>query len=132
MSTEPRQPRAFKLDDPALVTEPELDTAETIPGEPPGTPTLARPTFADVGRRSLRWGALLLTALVGAASLGLAAWFARFVSAALARDDWVGTATIALKSAIEATSQLKVAIVRPDQPQWPGVVFLAVGVNSNP
>jgi hypothetical protein len=42
-----------------------------------------------------------------------------------------GTATIALKSAIEATSQLKVTIVRPDQPQWPGVVFLAVGVNSS-
>jgi hypothetical protein len=42
-----------------------------------------------------------------------------------------GTATIALKSAIEATSQLKVAIVRPDQPQWPGVIFLAVGVNSS-
>jgi hypothetical protein len=42
-----------------------------------------------------------------------------------------GTVTIALKSAIEATSQLKVAIVRPDQPQWPGVVFLAVGVNSS-
>jgi hypothetical protein len=42
-----------------------------------------------------------------------------------------GTATIALKSAIETTSQVKVAIVRPDQPQWPGVVFLAVGVNSS-
>ena len=42
-----------------------------------------------------------------------------------------GTATIALKSAIEATSQVKVAIVRPDKPQWPGVVFLAVGVNSS-
>ena len=42
-----------------------------------------------------------------------------------------GTATIALKSAIEATTQLKVAIVRPDQPQWPGVVFLAVGVNPS-
>ena len=42
-----------------------------------------------------------------------------------------GTATIALKSAIEATTQLKVAIVRPDQPQWPGVVFLAVGINSS-
>jgi putative membrane protein len=109
MSTEPRQPRAFKLDDPALVTEPELDTAETIPGEPPGTPTLARPTFADVGRRSLRWGALLLTALVGAASLGLAAWFARFVSAALARDDWVGTATIALLL-IAAFAALMVAL----------------------
>lgn len=96
MNTEPRQPRAFKLDDPALVTEPELETAEAIPGEPPDIGPLARPTFADVGRRSLRWGALLLTALAGAASLGLAAWFARFVSAALARDDWVGTATLAL------------------------------------
>jgi hypothetical protein len=42
-----------------------------------------------------------------------------------------GTATIALKSAIEATSQVKVAIVRPDKPQWPGVVFLAVGINSS-
>ena len=42
-----------------------------------------------------------------------------------------GTATIALKSAIEATSQVKIAIVRPDQPQWPGVVFLAVGINSS-
>ena len=41
-----------------------------------------------------------------------------------------GTATISLKSAIEAASQLKVTIVRPDQPQWPGVIFLAVGVNS--
>lgn len=96
MNTEPRQPRAFTLDDPALVTEPELETAEAIPGEPPDTATLARPTFSDVGRRSLRWGVLLLTALAGAASLGLAAWFARFVSAALARDDWVGTATLAL------------------------------------
>jgi hypothetical protein len=42
-----------------------------------------------------------------------------------------GTATITLKSAIEATSRVKVAIVRPDQPQWPGVIFLAVGVNSS-
>ena len=42
-----------------------------------------------------------------------------------------GTATITLKSAIEATSQVKVAIVRPDQPQWPGVIFLAVGVNPS-
>jgi hypothetical protein len=41
-----------------------------------------------------------------------------------------GTATIALKSAIEAASRMKVTIFRPDQPQWPGVVFLAVGINS--
>ena len=35
MNTEPRQPRAFKLDDPALVTEPEPETAEAIPGSLP-------------------------------------------------------------------------------------------------
>jgi hypothetical protein len=41
-----------------------------------------------------------------------------------------GTATFALKSAIETASKVKVEILRPDQPQWPGVVFLAVGINS--
>jgi hypothetical protein len=41
-----------------------------------------------------------------------------------------GTATIALRAAIEAASRIKVAILKPEQPQWPGVVSLAVGVNS--
>lgn len=95
MSTEPREPRTFRVDDPALVTEPE-PLPEANAAEAPPKEALTRPTFADVGRRSLRWGAVLLSALAGAASLGLAAWFARFVSAALARDDWVGTATLAL------------------------------------
>ena len=95
MSTEPREPRTFRVDDPALVTEPE-PLPEANAAEAPPKEALTRPTFADMGRRSLRWGAVLLSALAGAASLGLAAWFARFVSAALARDDWVGTTTLAL------------------------------------
>jgi putative membrane protein len=97
MSTEPRQPRAFNADDPALVTEPELELpSEATPVETPGNAAPLRPTLGDLRRRGLRWGALLLAALGGAAALGLAAWFARFVSAALARDDWVGTTTFVL------------------------------------
>lgn len=96
---EPRRPRVFAPDDPALVAEPsvgEPSSAET--GEAPagGEIGLARPTLVDLSSRGLRWGMLLASALAGAACLGLAAWFARFVSAALARDDWVGTATLAL------------------------------------
>lgn len=97
MSTEPRQPRTFKADDPALIAEPEPPPAqEAVAGELPDAAVVARPTLADVGRRGLRWGGILLAALTGAATLALAAWFARFVSAALARDDWVGTSTLVL------------------------------------
>ncbi|MBX9589177.1 MAG: TIGR01620 family protein [Hyphomonadaceae bacterium] len=96
MSAEPRQPRAFKVDDPALVTEPEPDPAPRASPNDTQDTAVARPTLADMGRRGARWGALLIAALTGAAVLGLAAWFARIVSAALARDDWVGTATLGL------------------------------------
>src|SRR5262245_30285380 len=96
MSTEPRQPRAFKVDDPALVREPELSPVEEGIQATPDAAVVVRPTLADVGRRSLRWGGMLLAALTGAASLALTAWFARFVSAALARDDWISTATLSL------------------------------------
>ena len=57
---------------------------------------IARPTLADLGQRGLRWGTLLVSALAGAALLGAGAWFARLVSAALVRDDWLGWTTLAL------------------------------------
>jgi putative membrane protein len=104
MSAEPRQPRAFKVDDPALVTEadekPKATEAEIV-----GSMTPVRPTLADLQQRGLRWGALLVASLGAAAALGLAAWLARFVSAALARDDWVGTTTFVmlLLAALSAT-----------------------------
>ena len=95
---EPRKPRVFEPDDPALVSEPPPDTeAGMNAGAPPAANApLARPTLADIGERGLRWGTLLAGALAGAALLGMAAWFARLVSAALVRDDWVGTFTLSL------------------------------------
>jgi putative membrane protein len=98
MSDPPRQPRAFAADDPNLVVDPSPDVDGGAAGRDavPDEASLARPTLVELGRRGLRWGAVLVTALAGAATLSLIAWLARFVSAALARDDWIGWATLAL------------------------------------
>lgn len=103
MTAPPRQPRVFAPDDPDLVVDasPDVDGATgPAPGKDAapdaGEAGVARPTLAELGRRGLRWGTLLAAALTGAAALSLAAWLARFVSAALARDDWIGSATLAL------------------------------------
>jgi putative membrane protein len=96
---DPRQPRAFAPDDPALVIEPAApaqDTPDAGPAPAADEAAVIRPTLGEIGRRGLRWGALLAGALAGAATLGAAAWFARLVSAAAGRDDWIGTATLAL------------------------------------
>jgi putative membrane protein len=94
----PRQPRVFEADDPSLLAEAE--TPDAPPGADPATPAidapLVRPTLSEIGERGLRWGMLLVSALAGAAVLGATAWFARLVSAALVRDDWIGNATLAL------------------------------------
>jgi putative membrane protein len=90
----------FAPDDPDLVVDasPDIDAAP-VDGEAAleaAGASLARPTLAETGRRGLSWGAVLAAALAGAASLSLVAWLANFVSAALARDDWIGWATLAL------------------------------------
>ena len=98
-TTEPRRPQAFAADDPSLVSEP-LPDIDAPPDAAAGVAvpdaSLARPTLADLGERGLRWGTLLVAALTGAALLGAGAWFARLVSAALLRDDWLGWTTLAL------------------------------------
>jgi putative membrane protein len=102
----------FASDDPALIVERSPPDAPAEGGGAAGTPgeaDAARPTLRDVGRRGLRWGALLAATLAGAALLGLAAWFARFVSAALTRDDWLGWATLAL-IAVAAFAALMIAL----------------------
>jgi putative membrane protein len=101
MNAPPRQPRAFAPDDPDLVVDasPDIDGAPAdgaAAGAAAGDAGVARPTLAELGRRGLRWGAVLVSALAGAAVLSLVAWLARFVSAALAREDWIGSATLAL------------------------------------
>jgi putative membrane protein len=99
-ASEPRKPRAFDPDDPAIVEEPVPEAADAPPAAGAdahaSAPQLARPTLADLGQRGLRWGLVLIWALAGAAALGAAAWFARLVSAALVRDDWMGWLTLIL------------------------------------
>lgn len=95
----PRGPKLFRSDDPSLVA------VETVSGPGPGpTPTAGsaatgertasgRAALQDI-RRGIGWGAMLLSAMTALAMLAAGVWFARFVSVALARQDWVGwTAT---------------------------------------
>jgi len=95
--TEPRRPRVFAPDDPALVIEPLAPEAATAGERPqdadgplPASTPIVRPTLSDITERGFRWGALLLSAIAGAVALGLATWFYRLVSLALERQDWVG------------------------------------------
>jgi putative membrane protein len=98
---EPRQPRAFDPSDASLIEEALIDQApEAVVSEraqgAADAQGLARPTLTDLTQRGLRWGALLLGALAGAALLGVSASFARLVAAALVREDWIGWTTLAL------------------------------------
>ena len=98
---EPRQPRAFDPSDANLIEEPLTDREPQAVAEDCAQPTpepqdLARPTLGDLTQRGLRWGAMLICALAGAAALGASASFARLVTAALVREDWIGWTTLAL------------------------------------
>jgi putative membrane protein len=102
---EPRKPRAFRLDDPSVVkvTPPPAPSAPsddmTREAQTDAGDGSARPTLADL-KGGIRWGAILLSAMTGLAALAAGVWFARFVSVALARDDWIGWAAMALLAAI--------------------------------
>ena len=92
-TAEPRQPCAFDPGDPNLVAEGEPETEagvgeRALPAEAAAA-AVTRPTLAGLGRRGLRWGAVLVSALAGAAALSAGASFARLVSVALMRKDWV-------------------------------------------
>ncbi|KAB2910512.1 MAG: TIGR01620 family protein [Hyphomicrobiaceae bacterium] len=97
---EPRKPQVFEPDDPALVGEPVSEemagAAEAGAAPAGGEAQTVRPTLSELSERGLRWGSILVFALAGAAALGIAAWFARLVSAALVRDDWIGWSALAL------------------------------------
>jgi putative membrane protein len=97
--SEPRKPRVFDPGDPAIVEEPPASAEPNADAQAAATPDAnqtVRPTLADLGQRGLRWGMVLASALAGAALLGAGAWFARLVSAALVREDWVGWTTLIL------------------------------------
>jgi putative membrane protein len=91
---DPRRPRVFAPNDPALVVPvapvvDETSGAAHVTGTPPHIGRATLPSKADVAK-GFRFGALLVAALVGLASLAASLAFARFVSSALARDDWIG------------------------------------------
>lgn len=86
----PRAPRVFKIDDPAVSNEEPDVFADAGPatsrrGEAPG-----RALTANDLKRGIRWGGVLLSAMLALASLAAGLWFTRFVSVALERQDWIG------------------------------------------
>lgn len=86
----PRPPEAFPVNDPALVAPPEHpEVADGAPPAPPPEGRITLPSAAELGQ-GLRWGAVLASALTALAALAASVWFARFVSVAVARDDWIG------------------------------------------
>ena len=93
-----RKPRVFEADDPALVPPPPQAAGDAASGASPpddDTSVFTRPTAADF-KRSFRWGGLFLSAMLSLTSLAAGLAFTRFVSDALARNDWVGWTATAL------------------------------------
>ncbi len=94
----PRRPRVFATNDPHLVVPPE-HVVEAAPGGTDDTGDAAGvrtkgarvslPTAAGVSK-GVRYGAIFVSALVSLATLAASISFMRFVSVALARDDWLG------------------------------------------
>jgi putative membrane protein len=90
----PRAPRAFTLDDVRLSEQPE-DVAQEASAE--ATPSAPAVSMTRRAARRFGWGALFFSAAAALSGLALSLWFARFVSVALERQDWVGwTATVLL------------------------------------
>jgi len=96
----PRKPRVFKADD--VRTEAEIELAEeglgAVTARGPST-ALRRLTLSDINR-GFRFGGILLSAIGALASLAAALWFARFVSIAFERQDWVGWLAFGLMAVI--------------------------------
>lgn len=94
-----RKPRVFAPGDPSLevleAAGPDVADAGAGLAPAPQGAVVLRPTVAEL-KRGIRWGALLLSAMAGLASLAAGLAFARFVSEALARNDWVGWAASGL------------------------------------
>lgn len=102
----PRPPRAFKIDDIVPDTDDGDAFTDTTPGlPPPGAGGGAGRVFSTGDlKRGIRWGSLFLSAMMALASLAAALWFARFVSVALNRQDWLGWAAFGLLIAMSVSA----------------------------
>lgn len=90
-NADPRRPRAFSASEAEIIepTAPQESMGEGAPLQPRQPAGLQLPTFDDIGR-GVRWGSWLFSAMGILASIAFGVWFSRFVSVAIARDDWVG------------------------------------------
>lgn len=100
-----RKPRAFdpaeaQIDEPELHDDAAFEADDTTPqaGED-GIATFEAPSLADL-KRGFRWGALFFVAASALTGLAISLWFARFVSVALERDDWIGWVSLGLLAAM--------------------------------
>lgn len=84
--TEGRRPRVFTADDPKLVADREPPPSPAAEGEP-SDPS---PRSGAGHSRNASIGGIFLSALAALVGLALTMSFASFVSAALAREDWIG------------------------------------------
>lgn len=105
-ATDPRRPRAFSASEAEIVESatPDMDApggTDTAPPRPAGPARLQLPNYEDVDR-GIRWGAILFSAIGTLASIAFGVWFARFVSVAVAREDWIGWVSFGLAMVIVA------------------------------
>jgi putative membrane protein len=91
----------FKPDD--IVVEPEVDEGPSRAGAVTARRAARAPTrhltVTDINR-GFRFGGILFSAIAALASLAAGVWFARFISVALERQDWVGWLAFALAAII--------------------------------
>ncbi len=102
----PRKPLLFEPDDPAIIDVPSRRQSPIDAAVPASAPAAA--TRPD-GAARFGWGAMLFSALGGLAAIAAGIWFARFVSVAFGRDDWIGWAAIGL-SAIASLAALAIIL----------------------
>lgn len=94
----PRKPRVFEVDDPALTMpppQPEVaaPTESAADSEPPPAQTA---TTTERRLAGIRWAAILVAATLALAGLAASLSFARFISIALERQDFIGWLAFAL------------------------------------
>lgn len=94
-TSEPRKPRIFSIDDPAL--DLGSDPAAGAPserGQAGADAAEGRLPTVEALKSGVRWGALLLSGMVSLTLLAAGVAWTRFIAQALERNDWIGwTAT---------------------------------------
>lgn len=84
----PRRPQVFDVEEAVVIETPSQ--ARPDPRDAPvASPIRVRPTAGEIGS-GIRWGAILVSCMAGLAGLAAGLAFGRFVSTAIARDDWLG------------------------------------------